>query len=381
MADSNNSTASRLINLKLALPFLLLTSLPVLLSLILTSWHSDFDPSPLPVSYGFRSKAAAAAEEHNSVLGVSERVGEGLRGPEDLAYDEKEGVLYTGCYDGWIRKVRVAAPARDEEVEDWVEVGGRPLGLALASDGSLVVAEAYRGLLKVNKDGEVNVLTDEAEGKKFKLTDGVDVSSKGIIYFTDASYKYSLDMHLLDSLEGRPYGRLLSFDPSSNQTTVLLRDLYFANGVSLSPDQQSLIFCETPLWRCRRYHIEGEKKGRVEEFIENLPGFPDNIRYDGDGHYLIGLPVGRTLFWDLLMKYPLLRKLKVALGMHVNFPSFKNSGLMRVNLEGKPVALYKDPELSLITGGFKIGKHLYLGSLFQNYLLRIDITKLLATKP
>ncbi|XP_020688018.1 protein STRICTOSIDINE SYNTHASE-LIKE 7-like [Dendrobium catenatum] len=238
-----------------------------------------------------------------------------------------------------------------------------------------------QGLLKVNKDGEVNVLTDEAEGKKFKLTDGVDVSSKGIIYFTDASYKYSLDMHLLDSLEGRPYGRLLSFDPSSNQTTVLLRDLYFANGVSLSPDQQSLIFCETPLWRCRRYHIEGEKKGRVEEFIENLPGFPDNIRYDGDGHYLIGLPVGRTLFWDLLMKYPLLRKLKVALGMHVNFPSFKNSGLMRVNLEGKPVALYKDPELSLITGGFKIGKHLYLGSLFQNYLLRIDITKLLATKP
>ncbi|KAL0913986.1 hypothetical protein M5K25_017481 [Dendrobium thyrsiflorum] len=378
MASSKKATASGRISLKLALSFLLLISLSVLLSLTFTGWPSDFDPAPLPVSHGCQPRPAAP-EEYDSVLSASEQVGEGIVGPEDLAYDEKEGVLYTGCSDGWIKKFRVAAPAGVEKAEDWVKVGGRPLGVALASDGSLIVAEANTGLLKVNKDGEVNILTVEAEGKKFKLTNGVDVSSKGIIYFTDASYKYNLETDAFDILEGRPHGRLLSFDPSSNQTTVLLRDLYFANGVSIAPDQQSLIFCETPIWRCRRYYIEGEKKGRIEGFIESLPGFPDNIRHDGE-HYLIGLPAEWNLSWDLLMKYPLLRKLKVAFGMNVKFPPYKNAGVMKVTLEGKPVALYRDEKLSFITGGFKIGKDLYFGSMSLKYLLRIDTSKL-AMKP
>lgn len=91
------------------------------------------------------------------------------------------------------------------------------------------------------------LLSDEAEGLKFKLTDGVSVTKDGMIYFTDASYKYAFEEHLYDLLESRPYGRLLSFDPNTRQTKVLLRDLYFPNGVAVSPDQNSLIFCETPL--------------------------------------------------------------------------------------------------------------------------------------
>jgi sugar lactone lactonase YvrE len=50
---------------------------------------------------------------------------------------------------------------------------------------------------------------------------------------------------MADILEARPHGRLMSFDPSTGRTAVLARDLYFANGVSVSPDQSSLIYCET----------------------------------------------------------------------------------------------------------------------------------------
>jgi len=39
---------------------------------------------------------------------------------------------------------------------------------------------------------------------------------------------------MLDLFEARPHGRLLRYDPVSRRTTVLLRDLYFANGVALS---------------------------------------------------------------------------------------------------------------------------------------------------
>lgn len=95
-----------------------------------------------------------------------------------------------------------------------------------------------QGLLKVSPDKAVELLTDEAEGVKFALTDGV-------IYFTDASHKHSLAEFMVDVLEARPHGRLMSFDPSTRRTTVLARGLYFANGVAVSPDQDSLVFCET----------------------------------------------------------------------------------------------------------------------------------------
>lgn len=94
----------------------------------------------------------------------------------------------------------------------------------------------------------MKTLTDEAEGVKFKLTDGVDVAADGMIYFTDASYKYNLKDHVADILEGRPHGRLMSYDPSTHRTTVLVRDLFFANGVAVSTDQSCVIFCESVMY-------------------------------------------------------------------------------------------------------------------------------------
>lgn len=93
----------------------------------------------------------------------------------------------------------------------------------------------------------MELLTDEADGLKFKLTDAVDITLDGILYFTDASSKYALHEFLFDFLEGRPHGRFMSYDPSTKQTKVLLRDLYFPNGVVISPDQHFVIFCETPM--------------------------------------------------------------------------------------------------------------------------------------
>lgn len=93
----------------------------------------------------------------------------------------------------------------------------------------------------------MHLLTDEADGIKFKLTDAVAIAEDGTLYFTDASYKYSFNDFIWDFFEGRPYGRLLQYDPSSKQTKVLVKDLYFANGVAVSPDQDFVIFCETPL--------------------------------------------------------------------------------------------------------------------------------------
>ncbi|KAH7852677.1 hypothetical protein Vadar_027801 [Vaccinium darrowii] len=355
--------------------FLLYLLLPVLAAVILYQLDS-FDPAPLPI-HEFSAQPVFVPLRNPRLLGDGERVGEGqLLGPEDLAYDPKSGLIYTGCYDGWIKRVTVNESAADSVVESWVNTGGRPLGLVMGHDDDVIVADAVKGLLRVTRDGKLELLANEAEGVEFRLTDGVDVTDEGIIYFTDASSKYAVEEVILEIMEGRPYGRFMSYDPSTKQTQVLVRDLYFANGVALSPDQQFVVFCESPMRRCKRYYIQGEKKGSVDIFIDNLPGVPDNIRYDGEGQYWIALGSEITSAFDLAQRYPFIRKVFAIIEKYVGTPTMqKNSGVVAVDLEGKPLAHYYDPALSLISGGIKIADHLYCGSLFRPYIIRLNLTQ------
>lgn len=221
----------------------------------------------------------------------------------------------------------------------------------------------------------MEVLTEEAEGVKLKFTDGVDIADDGTIYFTDASYKYEFHEFMWDVLEGKPHGRLLSYDPATKLTKVLLHNLYFANGVAISPDQQSLIYCETPMRRCRRYYIRGNKKGSIEKFVD-MPGIPDNIRYDGDGHFWIASATEITPFWDVAFRYPVIRKVA---GIYLKYigdiETQKNGGVFMVDLEGKLISQYHDPDLTLITGGVKIGSHLYCGSIKYSHIIRLNLLK------
>ncbi|KAK1324538.1 hypothetical protein QJS10_CPA01g00277 [Acorus calamus] len=358
---------------------LLFVALTVPVAVFVALYNLDpFDPAPMPAHTTYTSVHVPV--HFSAIVGRSERVADGLvHGPEDLAYDAGSGWLYTSCSDGWIRRVGLGGLDGPMVVEDWANVGGdgrasRPLGIAFGPDGRLVIADAYRGLLKVTEDRKVDLLTDEAEGVKFRLTDGVDVASDGTIYFTDASYKYSLHEHMEDVLGARPHGRLMSFNPTTGETCVLVRDLYFANGVAVSPDQDLVLYCETLLRRCMKYHIKGEKKETVEVFIDNIPGFPDNIRHDGEGKYWIGLATGRTLFWDVILKYPFLRKILVIMSRYVELPNGQqDGGVLEVDLEGRPVALYTDPSLGETTVGLKIGNQLYYGSLVKSYISRMEL--------
>lgn len=64
-----------------------------------------------------------------------------------------------------------------------------------------------------------------AKGKKLKLIDGVVIADDGIIHFTDASYKHDLTDYVLGTLESKPHGRLMSYDPATKITRLLASDL------------------------------------------------------------------------------------------------------------------------------------------------------------
>ncbi|KVI08726.1 protein STRICTOSIDINE SYNTHASE-LIKE 6-like [Cynara cardunculus var. scolymus] len=348
----------------------------VVISLLLVQFDT-FDAAPYSSDELAKQPIPGAPRTNPRILHGSEKIGEGkLLGPEDIVYDPKLGLIYTSCVDGWIKRVTV----NDSVVEEWVNTGGRPLGLALGYAGEVYVADAYKGILKITEHGEIEVLTEEAEGVKFGTADALAVAENGMVYFTDATWKYNLHDFVYDLLEGRPYGRFMSYDPSTKQTKVIARDLYYANGVEMSPNQDSVIFCETPMMRCMRYYIEGEKAGTIDVFIDRLPGMPDNIRYDGEGRYWIGIPTDHSYDWDLARRYPFIRKVLAFLAKYLKRPSLeRNSGALAVDLEGRPVERYYDRGLAFVTTGVKIGDYLYLGSLVKPFIIRLNITQYPAT--
>ncbi|XP_023540078.1 protein STRICTOSIDINE SYNTHASE-LIKE 6-like [Cucurbita pepo subsp. pepo] len=367
MPESNNPPPS--CSMPLALK---ITAVALVATAVVFYKLDPFDPASLPAEE--LSRAVEAVEECNGrMLQGAERVGVAeLKAPEDFAYDSDLGLVYTGDSDGWLKRVRL----NDSAVEKWAFTGGRPLGVALGHDGSVFVADADKGLLKVSKEGVVETLTTEAGGLKFQLTDGVDVADDGTVYFTDASSKYRLHNFIFDMLEGRPLGRLLRYDPTTKTTELLVGDLYFANGVVVAPSQDFVVFCETPLRRCRKYYIAGDRKGSIEKFVDNLPGTPDNIKYDGHGHFWIGLATEMTSFWYLALKYPVIRKIMAITRRHGWRPNLeKNGGAVAVNLEGKQVGWYYDYGLSMITTGLKIKNHLYCGSFVFPGILRLNLDR------
>lgn len=337
-----------------------------------------FDPAPFPTHELTHKVMALAPRITSRMLDEAEFVGSGrLLGPEDVAYEPRSRIIYTGCRDGWIKRVKLGETARDSVVENWMNTGGRPLGIAIASSGeAVIVADAHKGLLEITKNKEIKLLTDEAEGRKFKFTDGVDIAKDGTIYFTDASYKYGFEKYLYDILEYRPYGRLLSFDPKTGETKVLLKDLYFPNGVAVSPDQKSLIFCETSLKRCRSYWIGGSRKGAVDEFVDNLPGFPDNIHSDGQNNYWIAISSSAHPYLEQATRYRLVRKATVIIDRYIISLRHmqRNGGILGIDLEGNPIMHVYDPALSLISSGIKVKDHLYVGSLHYEHIIRFNLS-------
>src|SRR5262245_6827129 len=172
--------------------------------------------------------------------------------PEDVALDAR-GRIYAGFEDG--RIIQLQPDGSQPKV--FANTEGRPLGLVFDHSGNLIVADAIKGLLSVDKNGAIRVLTTSADGAKFGCLNDLDVAADGIIYFTEASAKFPISQFANDILEHRPNGRFLAYDPKTEQTRTLLPEIYFANGVAISPDQSFVLIAETGLYRVIRFWLTG----------------------------------------------------------------------------------------------------------------------------
>ena len=324
-----------------------------------------FAPGPIdpvawqpPVDNGFVGDFA----ENTDLLAAEIIPIEGGAGPEDVAVDT-EGRIYGGLHDG--RIVRFDNDGKNQETFATIE-GGRPLGLHFDAGGNLIVADAWKGLLSVNQQGEVTVLTTGHGGRPFAFTDDLDIASDGKIYFSDASDTYNQPDYLYDLFEARGHGRLMVYDPASGETDMLLDDLYFANGIALSSSEDFVLVNETGRYRITRYWLSGEKAGTSDIFIDNLPGFPDGVSSNRNGTFWLALPSPRNPQVDEMHPSPFLKNIVAKLPRSIQPGAIKRGTVIGLNEQGEVIAAYHDPtgeHVYMITSVEQVGDMLYLGSL------------------
>ncbi|XP_037943920.1 adipocyte plasma membrane-associated protein-like, partial [Teleopsis dalmanni] len=368
------------------------------------------------------TKELKGALEPNQHLDGAQRLLDGrVYGPECLIARNNE--IYTGIHGGEVIKLT------NEHVTHVVKLGqpceeifeesrcGRPLGLAFDTQGNnLIISDAYYGIwsvdLNTNKRKLLVSPQQELPGKdinrKAKTFNSVAVAKNGDIYWTDSSSDFKLEDLVFTSF-ANPSGRLFKYNRGTNESEVLLDELFFANGIALSPEEDFIVVVETGGLRLTKYHLKGAKKGQHEVFVEGLPGHPDNITPDAEGLWVPLVvaadsehPSGYVLFSQFptirlflarmlqLFELPfrtlneyfpnkLLQRFVhfIGHGESVQLLSPKRSTILRVDWNGNIIGSLhgNDGSVGAVSHVLEFNNQLYLGSPFNRYLARVKSPK------
>ena len=312
------------------------------------------------------------AYAENQRLKAAKQVGPGdIDGPEALLLEGD--FLITGLHDG--RLLRSSLDGKQRQVLS--DTGGRPLGLARHPNGLLVIADGVKGLLSLDAQGRLTALTTEANGVPFGFTDDVAIDQSGhYAYFSDASSRWGYGHDGEAIIEHGGDGRLLRYDFQSGKTSVLLDKLEFANGVTLGPEDAYVLVNETGAYRISRYWLSGPKAGTHDLFIDNLPGLPDNLAFNGSNRFWVALYAPRSALLDGTAGHPWVRKVIVRALTVLPKPVEKRGFVLGLDLQGKVVANLQDASsgnYSPITTAREYGDWLYLGSLKASHMARLPL--------
>ena len=282
-------------------------------------------------------------------------------GPESVAIGP-DGRLYTGLQDG--RVVRMHADGTG--VETFVRTGGRPLGMKFDGERKLVVADAFRGLLSISPERKITVLAESVNGERMLFPNDLAIAADGTVWFSDASRRFDQHHWMLDFLEGRATGRLLRYDPRTGRVEVVLDHLMFANGVALGPDDGFVLVNETLATRITRYWLRGPRAGQSDIFASALPGYPDNLTYNGRGVFWVAIPSPRNSAFENLAGRPWLRNVVQRLPARLREQEVgRTAWVLALNTEGQIVHNLQDPTGSYgpVTSVTESNGRLYFGSI------------------
>ncbi len=292
-------------------------------------------------------------------------------GPEAITFDP-QGRLITGLLDGRVVRITVG----NDAPELLVDTKGRPLALAFHPDGRLIICDAHKGLLALDPAGKLETLATEEGGVRFAFTDDLSIDDEGVIYFSDASARFTVEKFTEDLLEHQTTGRFLKYDPATKTVTKLAEGFSFANGVALGPDQTWAVVAEMGAYRLWKIMVKGPEAGKKVLFTD-LPGFPDNVRFSKSrGVFWVALGSPRNPLVDKLAGAPLLRGLISKLPKFVQPAPERHAFVVAVDTTGKVVETLQNKapnSYSPIATAVEHDGWLYLGSFIREGVARVRL--------
>ncbi|WP_170426656.1 SMP-30/gluconolactonase/LRE family protein [Ruegeria arenilitoris] len=300
----------------------------------------------------------------------------GQIGPEDFAITP-DGTVYTTSLSGALYRIDGAELVRIDDL------GGRPLGLKAGPDGSLYIADSYRGVMRWSGPGTLETLVSEIDGAPVIYANQLDVAQDGTIYFSNSSDRFDPETmggtkptSVLTIWEQSDTGYVARHSPDGT-TKKLAEGFVYTNGVALSPDEDFLLIAETGQARVHKLWLTGPKAGQQEVLLANLPGYPDNIEAQGDGTYWMAFASPRVPS-EALMPYPFLRKVIWRLGPMVRPAPIHRGMIVQFDGDGTILQNLQDPggRVGITTGGKIAGDQLYVMTLDSPWFGRMPASNL-----
>ncbi|KAK9170248.1 hypothetical protein Syun_002388 [Stephania yunnanensis] len=194
--------------------------------------------------------------------------------------------------------------------------------------------------------------------------------------WTDFAYTSSDRNFLQVIFSGDNSGRLLKYNSSTKETTVLMKNLQFPNGLSMSKDKSFFLFCEGTIGRLRRYWLKGEKAGTSEVFAI-LPGFPDNVRTNDKGEFWVAIHTRRSMYTYICGVFPRFRKfllkLPISLRVHqiINRSYKQPAMVVKYSSEGELLEILEDSEGQVVRTVSEVEENdgkLWFGSVLMPFI-------------
>ncbi len=220
-------------------------------------------------------------------LEVLADAGQGGEGP---AWDPQWGILSTGKHGIHLRKP-------DGSLSILRQDAGTN-GLLFDPSGRLLACEPkLRRVTRMQRDGTIEVLTDQFGGQPYNQPNDLALDSRGRIYFSDACYGGPANIRQRTA-DGRSIEGVYRIDAPGQVERVLgADDVQRANGVLVSADDRYLFVADNcndrlagarKLWRFKlRADGAVEPDSRTLLYDWGQGRGPDGIKQDVEGHLYV----------------------------------------------------------------------------------------------
>ncbi|WP_315709236.1 SMP-30/gluconolactonase/LRE family protein [Brenneria uluponensis] len=178
-------------------------------------------------------------------------------------------------------------------------------GNALDKQGRIVSCEhGRRGISRTEHNGEVTLLVDKFEGKRFNSPNDLAIRSDGTIWFTDPPYGIINDNEGYKS-ESQIVGcYVYCFDPEDDSVTLASSDLQRPNGLAFSPDESLMYVADMSIvdfpvqgrHQLRVYQVSGKELLGGQRLTDVTPGFPDGFCVNAEGAIFCSCKDGVLVF-------------------------------------------------------------------------------------